>query len=137
MKCRGDPARDCPATAGSRICGDFVTSFLAMTHSYKMKLLALTIPGAETPIDDPVGGKFTNLAGVVNGLLVYLFPIVGVLLFVYLIWGGFELLTSLGDEKKLSSAKSKVTNAVIGFIIIFTAYWMTQIADKIFGLKFF
>lgn len=83
----------------------------------------------------PSGGyKFTNLASVVNQAIPLMFSIAGIILLLYLVWGGFGYLISMGDVKKAETAKKKLTNAVIGFVIIFVAYWLVQIADYIFKL---
>lgn len=79
-------------------------------------------------------GKFTNLASVVGNALQYIFPIAGILLLLYMVWGGFSYLTSMGDPKKAESARARITHAVIGFVIIFVAYWIVQILDYVFKL---
>lgn len=102
----------------------------------------LILPGNTTPpIElqgplnrDPSGPQFTNLASVVSNALQFIFPIAGVILLAYLVWGGFEYLTSMGDPKKAEAARGKITNAVIGFLIIFFAYWIVQILDFVFKL---
>jgi len=35
----------------------------------------------------------------------------------YLLWGGYDWITSGGDKEKLAKARSKITNAVIGMVI--------------------
>jgi hypothetical protein len=40
----------------------------------------------------------------------------------------------LGDPKGLQEARGKLLNALIGFFIIFAAYWIVQIAGYILGL---
>jgi hypothetical protein len=85
-------------------------------------------------ITDPTGNKFTNLASIVSAALPLIYAIAGLLLFAYLVWGGFNYLTSMGDPKKAESGKGKITNAIIGFVIIFVAYWLVQIVDYIFRL---
>lgn len=111
-----------------------------MLLTLEMKLLAQVIelpeltPGAKVTIEGPVP-QFGTLADVINKLLPILFSIAGLILFFYLISGGFDLLLSGGDPKKAESAKGKITNAVVGFIIIFIAWWLTQILAKIFALK--
>src|SRR3989338_7176207 len=88
------------------------------------------------PIKGPLpGGKFTNLASVVNAAVPLLFAFVGIALFIYLVWGGFDFMMSMGDAKKAESGKGKITNAIIGFILIFVAFWIVQIADAFFGFK--
>ncbi len=73
------------------------------------------------------------LGAIVSRLLLYLFPFAGLLLFAYLIMGGFSYLTSGGDPKAMEQAKGKVTNAIIGFVIIFMAFWLVQLLDFMFG----
>ena len=105
-----------------------------------MKLLAQVIelpgttPGAKVTIEGPVP-QFGTLADIINKLIPLIFAIAGLILFFYLISGGFDLLLSGGDPKKAESAKGKITNAVVGFIIIFVAWWLTQILTRIFGLS--
>jgi hypothetical protein len=78
--------------------------------------------------------KFTNLGSLVSAALTFVFPVAGILLFLYLVWGGFDYLISMGDPKKAEAGKNKITNAVIGFIIIFASYWIVQVVDYIFKL---
>lgn len=82
----------------------------------------------------PADTKFTNLASVVSLALPYIFPIAGVFLLFYLILGGFNYLTSMGDPKKAAAGQAKITNAIIGFFIIFVAFWIVRIVDYLFGL---
>lgn len=86
------------------------------------------------PLNRPGQPQFTNLASVVTNAIPFIFPIAGVILLLYLVWGGFDILTSMGDSKKVEAAKGKVTNAIIGFLIIFFAYWIVQILDNVFKL---
>lgn len=80
-------------------------------------------------------GRFPNLASVVTNALQFIFPIAGILLLLYLVWGGFGYLTSIGDPKKAEAARGKITNAIIGFVIIFAAFWLVQILEYVFRLR--
>ena len=42
-----------------------------------------------------------------------------------------------GDPKATESAKQKITNAVIGFVIIFVAYWLVQLLGMVLGIAQF
>lgn len=90
----------------------------------------LNLPGNLT-INGPLNAtkNFTNLASLVNNSLTYLFAIAGILLLLYLIWGGFDYLTSMGDPKKAEGANKKISSAIIGIIIIFISYWIVQLAE--------
>lgn len=84
-----------------------------------------------------MGFKFTysNLGDIISALLPYLFVLAGLILFAFIIWAGFEFLTSAGDPEKVKSAQGKLTSAIVGFIIIFAAYWIAQILQIIFGVS--
>lgn len=101
------------------------------------KLLAqvLNLPGNVT-INGPLNAtkNFTNLASVVNNSLTFVFAIAGILLLLYLIWGGFDYLTSMGDPKKAEAANKKISSAIIGIIIIFISYWIVQLAEYLLNI---
>lgn len=78
--------------------------------------------------------EFASLASVVTKALSYLFPIAGLFLFMYLVWGGFNYLLSMGDPKKAEAGKNKITSAIIGFLLIFAAYWLVQLLVYIFKI---
>lgn len=106
-----------------------------------MKLLAqnLTLPGVKDGSDyvlkSPTGFAFGNLGEVVTKASTYIFAFAGLGLLLMLVMAGFTFLTSAGDAKKLESAKGQLTNAIIGFLLIFTAFWIVQIAGKILGFE--
>src|SRR4030042_2801944 len=105
-------------------------------ETFKNPNSSLTLPGG-VPISDPLGGKFSSLGDIINTLIPYIFALAGLALLLVLIWAGFEMMTSAGDPKKMESAKGRLTGAVLGFVIIFVAYWLVQILEVIFGLKIF
>lgn len=80
-------------------------------------------------------GKYpTDLGNLVSSLLELAFPIAGIILLLLLLAGGFSLMTSAGDPKAMQAAKGRITSALIGFVIIFAAYWITQLIGLILGL---
>jgi hypothetical protein len=88
------------------------------------------------------GGKITfgtglTISDIINVLLPYIFTGAGLVLLLYLLYGGFHLIFSGGDPKAIQEAKGKIVNALIGFIIIFAAYWIVQIAGKVLGIEGF
>lgn len=100
-----------------------------------MKLAqAVKIPGNQNITGPLPEGRFTNLSSIITIALPLVFGIAGLFLFLYLLWGGFDYLTSMGDPKKAEAGKNKITNAIIGFVIIFASYWIVQLVDYIFKL---
>ena len=90
-------------------------------------------------LEKNIGLKFAggSIADVINALVPYIFGLAGILVLLYLLYGGFHLILSMGEPKAVQEAKSKITNALVDFIIIFLAYWLVQIIGKILGLNGF
>jgi hypothetical protein len=76
-----------------------------------------------------------TLGAFISAIIPYLFTTAGIILLLYLLMGGFGYLTSAGDPKKTQEAKAKITNALIGFLIVFAAYWIVQLAGKLLGIE--
>lgn len=81
--------------------------------------------------------KFADkkIGDIITSLLPYVFVFSGLLVLLYLIMGGFQLMTSAGDPKKTEQAKGKITGAILGFLIIFVSFWIAQIFEYIFGVR--
>lgn len=83
------------------------------------------------------GKEINTLGDIINIAIPVLFTLAGLVLLLYLLWGGFSLMLSRGDPKAMEAAKEKLTNAVIGFVIIFVAFWLVQLLEVVFGIKQF
>ncbi len=105
---------------------------------HKVFAQSLSIPwdGAPKKIQglslDP---KLNSIGGIVSAAIPFVFAFAGIGLLLMLICGGFALLTSAGDAKKLEQGKQQITYAIMGFAVIFVAYWIVQLAGKIFGIQ--
>lgn len=84
-----------------------------------------------------IGQKFTTVGGIVNAVIPILFVIAGFFLLYYLVSGGFSLMFSKGDQRAVEGAKAKVTNAVVGFVILFVAYWLVQLLGEVLDISIF
>lgn len=73
------------------------------------------------------------LGGILSAFLPILFPIAGMVVFLYLIYGGYELMLSGGDPKKTAAGKQVITNALMGFLILFLAYWIVRAIGAMLG----
>lgn len=98
----------------------------------------LQIPGG-TEVPNPVNfdtiGNILSGGGGGPGAIAFIFAFAGIGLLLMLLSAGFNFLTSAGDPKKLETGKQRLTNALVGFLIIFVAYWAVQMAGMIFGIK--
>jgi hypothetical protein len=92
---------------------------------------------SQTPWGDrPLGITFPSLATLINLILQNSLTIAGVILLALLIFGGISLILGAGasDPKKTQQGQKTVTSALIGFLIVFLAYFIIQIIEVITGL---
>lgn len=94
------------------------------------------------PLNPDIGGgtaenkeELSTPGGILSRVLRYAIPIAGLILFVMIVWGGFEMVASSASAKK-DAGRQRITAAVIGFILLFSAYWIAQIVQAAFGIKF-
>ena len=76
-----------------------------------------------------------TIGTVVSRILPIVFIAAGIVLLIFLLLGGFKLLTSAGDPKAIQAGQKILTNAIIGFIIVIASYWITQIIEIIFNIE--
>jgi hypothetical protein len=76
---------------------------------------------------------FTSLGDIINAAMGYIFAFAGIGVLLMVIAAGYSMLTSAGNSKKIDAGKQRLTNAIIGFVIIAVAYFVTQIAGRILG----
>ncbi|MFA9288382.1 MAG: pilin [Weeksellaceae bacterium] len=103
------------------------------------KTSLLIDPQTNRPAMKPAPGKYytqlgcvsTNVAsftdpsaagGVLNFILTRLiFPTVGVVAFLYLIYGSFQLMTAQGNREQIGNGKRMVVGAIVGLIFTLSA----------------
>lgn len=79
--------------------------------------------------------RFNTPGNFVNALLPFLFSLAGVILFIMITWGGFEMMMGAADTKSQEAGKQRITAALIGFVLLFMTYWIAQIVQYIFGVN--
>ena len=99
------------------------------------KLKTDTNAQSEAFLEEAGLNKDISLAEVVSVIIYAFLSILGVVFIVLIIYAGFLWMTSAGSEEKIKKAKDIMLAAVIGLIIIFSAYAITVfIFDRvIFG----
>jgi hypothetical protein len=112
-----------------------------------MHTLAQTLlfPDGKTVINGPLTtstwiaahGTGLTLGAILSRATLFVFAFSGMGLLLMILMAGFTFLTSAGDPKKLAQAQGQLTNAIIGFIIIFCAFWIAQLLGTIFGIQMF
>jgi hypothetical protein len=88
----------------------------------------------ELNIPQPEGFRITDLGLFISRALSYALAIAGILVFVYLVWGGIQWITSGGDKSKTEEARSRITAALVGLAIVATAWAVIQLVSFFFGI---
>lgn len=84
---------------------------------------------------DPGRGFANNFGDLINGVLSFVMVVAALLVFMYLIWGGIEWITSGGDKGKTENARNKITSAVIGLVVVAASYAILSLALNFLGFR--
>ena len=106
---------------------------LIVQNAIDFSSLQNAIPSLKPEFTQGASGVYPILSAV----LTYVYVIAGLLLLFSLIAGGFQMMLGASDEKGLVAAKTRITHALVGFLILFLSYWIVQIVEYILGIKIF
>ena len=74
---------------------------------------------------------------VVTAVVKNAFVLAGVISFILLIFGGFNVIVAAGDAKKAQQGKAAITGAVTGLLLVLGSYLLVQILDVLTGRTIF
>jgi hypothetical protein len=74
------------------------------------------------------------LPKIISQFFLYTIPVGGLIGFMFFLWSGFEFLTSKGDPKMLQAAKQRLTYTIVGLVILFSAFLITQFVAFLFNI---
>lgn len=83
-----------------------------------------------------VGEVFDKPATLINYIVPNLFILAGTILFFMVIAGGFSIVAG-GGADSVEKGKNQITLAILGFIIMFAAYWIVQVVEFLTGVPIF
>jgi hypothetical protein len=101
-----------------------------------MKIYAIDdvkIPEYDSSLNFAFSGK--SVGDVISSLLNYLLPLAGILMFAMIIYGGLTLMLSGGNPEGVKEGTRKIVLGVVGFIVVFAAFWIIKIVEAIFGIQ--
>ncbi|MGD8744554.1 MAG: hypothetical protein PVJ52_03105 [Candidatus Woesebacteria bacterium] len=82
-------------------------------------------------------GRGKGFADLVSIILSNAVVFAGIILFLLLIFGGISIIIGAGrsNPENVEKGKNAITAALLGFAIVFVAYWIIQIVEVITGLR--
>ena len=96
---------------------------------------------AQVSIGDKFGsplGQTVFVGQLISIIISLAFAIASIIIVFLLISGGIGIISGAGSEnpEAVKKGQQAVTSAIIGFIIVFVAYWIIRILELITGVNF-
>lgn len=85
-------------------------------------------------VGKPEQAHITDIGRLISSGINVVIIISGILVFIFLVWGGIEWLTSGGDKGKTEAARNRITAALVGLAIIAASWALVRIIAYFFGV---
>ena len=72
---------------------------------------------------------------ILRNVLALFFAVGGIGTVIYFVWGAVDWILSGGDKEKVSSARKKMTHAVIGLILLSLSFVILQLVGEVVGFN--
>ena len=86
-----------------------------------------------TPVYAKDPAQLSGIVAIIENIIKLLAPAAGIAFFIMLLFGGYQFLTSGGDPKAVGAARGTLTYAVIGIILVVSAWLILQLVGNITG----
>jgi hypothetical protein len=117
----GPPAsiklKDC-ATSDTAVGGENCTGICRLPSDAEAQFGL----GTESKFRGTGIGKTDDLKGTIANIINIVLGFLGILAVILILFGGFKIMTSAGNEDQTAAGKSAVSQGVIGLVIIFAAW---------------
>lgn len=80
------------------------------------------------------GGVPTDLGAAILAIVRTALLLVGVLALGFLVWGGFNYIVARGNEQQVEGAKTMITAAIIGIVIVGLSYAIVVFVFRAVGV---
>ena len=82
-------------------------------------------------------GAVVTVGDIITRALTYVFPLAGILLFVLIIASGIQMAAAgmNGNQNSFDAGKKRLIAAVVGFIIVLSAYLIMTMIQSILGIQ--
>jgi cytochrome bd-type quinol oxidase subunit 2 len=92
--------------------------------------------------DTPIGrggteGATQTIGILITNILNAMLMAGAIMLLIMIVWSGISWITSGADKERLQTAQRRLTNAIIGFIILICVFAIANFIGSIFGLGWF
>lgn len=105
-------------------------------------MLNLLYAASDINLKPEAGTQFAQLGnltigGIVSALIRLILVIASLVFFIILVIGGIRWIASGGDKAQTEGARSQITSALVGLVIVFAAWAIVQLINTFFGINIF
>ncbi len=98
--------------------------------------------GEKIDLKPKAGSQFAPLGnltigGIISGLIRFSLVIAALAFFFILVIGGIRWIISGGDKAQTEAARSQITAALVGLVVVFAAWAIVQLINTFFGVNIF
>ena len=101
-----------------------------------MDLIQKVYAQATIQIDQPANFKINDLGKLISAAIGLIMFVAVILAFIYLLLGGIQWITSGGDKAGMEAARNKITQAIVGLIIVGAAWAIMILVQNFLGVNF-
>lgn len=80
------------------------------------------------------GNPNASIGNIISNFILIMY-VAGLAVLVFLLWGAFDWITSGGDKEKISSARRKIVNALIGLALLALSAFIVTLFGQIVGFN--
>lgn len=95
--------------------------------------MAMPAFAQDLSLPKPEQFQIESIPKFVSALIGLIFIVATILVFVFLVWGGIQWITSGGDKQATEAARNRITAALIGLAIVAVSWALMSIVGKFFG----
>ncbi|MFC1640780.1 hypothetical protein ACFL2D_01880 [Patescibacteria group bacterium] len=110
-----------------------ITSLTTAALSAYAIAIAPAAHALDTTLDVTGISKEENVTPVVIAVINWILAITAAVAILVLIVGGFRYITSAGNDKRVQAAKTTITYAIVGLIIVLLAYVIAATINAVIG----
>ena len=78
--------------------------------------------------------RICDATKILKNLISYSVGLVGLVVFIMLLWGSFQLLTGGSNDQKIAQARQTITWGVIGLVLVLSSYFVFLLLEQFTGV---
>lgn len=107
---------------------------LALVATSPVAHASLSLPSPGNTSLNGTNTSVSNILGSVGQSVInIIFLIAGILAVVYLLWSGVQYISAGGNADRVKTARQGIINAVIGIVVILSAYFIIRLTVGLTG----